>query len=132
MPTALPRAGPSSVPPLRVTSTSRGILARGKGAEHEPVGQHRGHVLQAVHGDVDAAVEQRLLDLLHEERLAAEVGEGDVGEAVAGRPDGHDLDVDAEGAQRPGDQFDWTRASRLPRVPMRIFTPLAPGGRPCP
>src|SRR4029079_17505897 len=55
--------------------------------------------LQAVHAHVDVAREQRLLDLLHEEGLAPELGEGHLGQAVAGGADDHDLGVGAVRAQ---------------------------------
>ncbi len=45
-----------------------------------------------MNGEVDAPVEQRLLDLLGEERFAADIGERPVGDAVAARAHGHDLD----------------------------------------
>ena len=36
-----------------------------------------------MHGEVDALVQERLLDLLREQPLAADIGERPVGEAVA-------------------------------------------------
>ena len=55
--------------------------------------QSRGHVLGGVHGDVDAPVEQRLLDLLGEEALAAGFRKRPVLDAVATGRD----DLDGEG-----------------------------------
>ena len=40
-------------------------------------------VLQAVHGEVDPAIEQRLVDLLGEQALAADLGEAAVLHRVA-------------------------------------------------
>ena len=44
-------------------------------ADDETVGVGRGHVLRGVHGDVDPAGEQRLLDLLHEHAALADLPE---------------------------------------------------------
>ena len=46
------------------------ILALGNRRQHQPVGQFRRQILQAVHGEIGAAVEQRLFDLLREQPLA--------------------------------------------------------------
>jgi hypothetical protein len=45
-----------------------------------------------VHGDVDAAVQQRVVDLLGEQALAADVGERLVEDLVARGLDDHDLE----------------------------------------
>ena len=63
--------------------TSLGILALRDGGEHEPVGKLRGKILQTVDGEVRAAVEERLVDLLREDALAYDDG---VQLARAGRP----------------------------------------------
>ena len=68
------------------------ILARQEGGELEPVRQHRRHVLGGMHGDVDAAGEQRLLDLLGEQALAAGLRQRPVLDAVAAGRDHHDLE----------------------------------------
>ena len=49
-----------------------------------------GQVLGRVHRDVDAPVEQRLLDLAHEDAAAAELGEPAAPVAIAERRDRHD------------------------------------------
>src|SRR5262249_15848431 len=79
------------------------VFARRKGRERKAVGKLRGHVLEAVDARVHPAVEQRLLDLPDEERLASEVREGDVGETVAGGADDDDLDVDSARGASVGD-----------------------------
>ena len=53
------------------------VGALGHAHDREPVGQLGGHVLGRVHGEVDLAGQQRLLDLLHEARL--------VGQALGGQ-----------------------------------------------
>ena len=50
-------------------------------ADGQPVGVGRGHVLRGVHCDVDASVEQRLLELLDEDAARADLAE----RAPAGR-----------------------------------------------
>ena len=52
---------------------------------------------------VHPAVEESLLDLPHEERLAPEIGECDIRQAVARRADDHDLDLRAARPERVGD-----------------------------
>ena len=76
------RAGRASPRAARVTRTSRGSSRGGKRGQAEAGRQLGGKILEAVHGDVDAPVEQRLLDLAHEEALAAEVGQARRGAAV--------------------------------------------------
>ncbi len=65
-------------------------------ASVKPVGQFGGHVLETVHGHIDATVEQRLLDFLGEQSLAADFGQRDVGDLVAGGLDDFDAAVFAE------------------------------------
>ena len=57
-----------------------------------PGGLRRRHVLHAVHGDVDAARQQRFLDLLDEQALAAGLGQRPVLDGIARGLDGDDLD----------------------------------------
>ncbi len=47
------------------------------------------HVLDRVHGEARAIVEERFLDLLHEEAFSAHFGEGTILDLVAGRDDLH-------------------------------------------
>ena len=68
------------------------ILARQEGRDHEARRLRRRHVLHAVHGGIDAAAEQRFLDLLDEQALAAGLGQRPVLDHVAGGLDDHDLD----------------------------------------
>ena len=50
--------------------------------------QLRGQILHGMHGEIDTAVEQRFVDLLGEQALAAEVAQRLVADAVARRGDG--------------------------------------------
>ena len=59
---------------LGATRTSRGSSRGGTQARARPRGQDARDVLDRVHGEVGAPVEERLLDLLHEEPLAADLG----------------------------------------------------------
>ena len=76
-----------------------------------------------MHGEVDAPVEQRLLDLLGEQALAADLGQRPVLDAVAGGADDDDLDrllaAPSAAASRARTTCACTSASGLPRVPMR-------------
>ena len=63
------------------------ILARQEGGDDEARRLRRRHVLHAVHRGVDAAREQRLLDLLDEQALAAGLGQRPVLDDVARGPD---------------------------------------------
>jgi hypothetical protein len=84
-----------------------GVGAGRDGAEDEPRRERGGQVLQRVHGAVDAAVLQRLLDLLHEEALAARGRERPLLQAVAGRSNGHQL----------GREIGMRRRQRVAHVP---------------
>jgi len=72
------------------------IRARQQGADHEPVRQPGRHVLHGMDGDVDPTVQQRLLDLLREQSLAADLGQRTVEEPVSGGAD----DLEAHGILR--------------------------------
>ena len=74
------------------TSASRGSSRGRCAAITSPGGSQRRHVLQRMDGESIAAVEQRLLDLLGEQALAADLGERPVGDAVAGGADDDDFD----------------------------------------
>ena len=76
------------------------IFARQEGGDHQPGRLRRRHVLHAVHGDVDAARQQRLLDLLDEQALAAGLGQRPVLDGIAGGLDGDDLDGIGRGQRR--------------------------------
>ena len=62
-----------------------GVKALGHCGEHEPFRQFRWHVLEAVHGEVDFACEHRLLKLLREKSLAADLRQRRIEHAVAFR-----------------------------------------------
>ena len=68
------------------------VLARQAARDREAGRQQRRHVLQRMDGEVDRAGEQRLLDLLGEEPLAALVGERARRGTVAAGADRHDLE----------------------------------------
>jgi hypothetical protein len=76
-------------PPGRITAAR--ILARQYRPELEALGQDGRHVLAAVDGEVDVAGEQRVLDLLHEQPLAANLGQRRVGQPITRRLDDDDL-----------------------------------------
>ena len=66
-----------------------GVLAFGDRGDGQTLGLFGGDVLHRVDGDIDAAVQQGLLDLLGEQGLAADFQQAAVLDAVAG---GDDLD----------------------------------------
>ena len=71
-----------------------GILARRIRADDEPGGVGRRHVLRRVDGNVDPAVQQGLLELLHEYAPLADLSERLAAVAVAGRRDRNERDLD--------------------------------------
>jgi hypothetical protein len=70
-----------------------------------------------VHGEVDTPLEKRLVDLLGEQSLAAEVAQGLVADAVARR--GDDLKRDRFLGEAVGDA---ERCLDMPRLPERKRT----------
>jgi hypothetical protein len=68
------------------------ILARQTRGKHQPVRQHRRHVLGGMHREVDRTAEQRLLDLLGEQALAARLAQRAILDAIARGADRDDLD----------------------------------------
>ena len=92
-PSAVTRVGPGRVRrlPRGSTSASRGSSRGSAARQRQPVGQHRRHVLAAVHGEVDVAGQQRVLDFLDEQALAADLRQRRVREPIAGRLDDDDL-----------------------------------------
>ena len=81
---------------------SRGSSRRVYAPTASPSSVGRGHVLRRVHGDVDAALEQRLLELLHEHAAGADLAERPRAIAVARGRDRHERDLDPGPAQRLG------------------------------
>jgi len=67
------------------------------GAERQAAGQRGGHVLEAVHGQVDLAGQHRLFDLLQEGALAADAFQAPIEHLVAGGGDLLELDLVAAG-----------------------------------
>ena len=72
------------------------VLALGHGGQHQARGQLGGQILQAVHGEIGAAVEQGFLNLLGEQALGPDLGERHIGDLVAGGLD------DFDAARKPG------------------------------
>ena len=83
----------------RPISASAGIAPGGERADHQRLVRRRREVLGRVHGDVGAAVEHGLLDLLDEHALAADHVQRHVLAAVTGRVDEHELGL-APGRRR--------------------------------
>ena len=81
----------------RVAVAHEGVARVGAlrdGRDGESLGNLRRHILQAVHGEVDLAREHRLLELLGEEPLAADLRERRVEDLVALRR--HETFLDGE------------------------------------
>src|SRR6185437_14131091 len=76
------------------------ILAPEVRAHDEPVRIGRGQILGGVDGDVDAPVEQRLLELLDEDAAGADLAERTGAVTVAGGRDRHEHELDAGRPQR--------------------------------
>ena len=96
------RGGPDPHPgadPVGSAQRVTRILARRVRADDEAVGVGRRHVLRGVDGDVDPAVEQRLLELLDEDAALADLAERLRAVAVACRRDRDERDLDAGPAQ---------------------------------
>src|SRR5439155_4328586 len=79
------------------------IFALGERREREARRRLGREILEAVHGAVERAGEEHLLDLAHEEPLAADRRQLDLETPVALGPYRHDRDVAAQRAQRRGD-----------------------------
>ncbi len=105
----------SSAAARRVTQHVARILAAGKArARHSPAGISAGKILQAVHGDVDRSRQERLLDLAHEETLAAHQGERRACESIALRAHGDDLHRVAPARRRCADHARLGQGQRAP------------------
>src|SRR5581483_8215363 len=77
------------------------FLARKHTRDGQTVGENRRHVLAAVNGEIDLVPQQRLLDFLHEQALAADFGQRRVLQPVARRPDDHDAALRSTGFGNP-------------------------------
>ena len=100
------------------------ILARQRAGQHDAGRQLGLQVLQAVHGEVDPAVQQRLVDLLGEQPLAADLRQRPVLHRVAGGADDVLLEhvrsrSTGQNAQRVENRRVCISASGEPRVPTR-------------
>ena len=76
----------------RPAARRAGPRARGRAPSTRPTGHLGRQILHRVHRDLGAPVEQRLLDLLDEEPLAADLGERAVEDLVAARLQHQQLD----------------------------------------
>ena len=100
---AVATRAPSGTSSQRAGRADPGVARIGPlqaGAERQARRLVAGQVLRGVHGDVDAAVAQRLLDLGREDAAAADLGERAPPVAVALRRERHDRDGVPEPAQR--------------------------------
>ena len=97
------RASPAGAA-IAPQSASRGSSRDEVGADGQPGGVSRGHVLGGVDGGVDAPVEQRLLELLYEDAAVADLAEGATSVAVAGGRDRHERDLPPRGTEPLGDE----------------------------
>ncbi len=79
-----------------------GIDARGYGGHDELGRRLRRQILERVHGELDALLDERLLDLAHEHALRADRAEQRRLILVAGGLDDHELHVEAGLAQARG------------------------------
>ena len=60
-----------------------GVFALRHTENREPVGQHGRHILHTVDRKVDVFPQERLLDLLHEQPLSADLGERNVEDLIS-------------------------------------------------
>ena len=79
---------------MRLDEAIAWILALGESDEHLAARQEGGHVLQAVHGDVDFSEAERFVEFAREQALAAGIDQAFGGQPVAGGREGHDLRFD--------------------------------------
>src|SRR6266545_3166687 len=91
-----------------------GVLSLGKRREAEARWNLRRQVLETVHGAIEGAGEEHLLDLPHEEPLPADRRQLDLEAAITLGPYRHDLDG---GAQRPQRGRDALRLDQRERAP---------------
>ena len=85
---------------LRTAERVPGIVAAEISADHQTFGIRGGHVLRGVDGDVDPPLEQRLLELFHEDPARADLTERTGAVAVTGRRDRDERELDAGRSQR--------------------------------
>src|SRR4030095_942225 len=72
-----------------------GIFSFRDRTEVEPFGKLKWHILKAMDCNVDAAIEQRFIDFLGEESLAADIRQRHIENLIASSFDGNELDVQA-------------------------------------
>ncbi len=97
-----PHPGPD---PVGAAESVPRVLAGRVGADREPFGVRRGHVLGGMDGDVDPPREQRLLELLDEDAALADLPERLRPVAVARGRDRDERDLHPWPAQRLGGAF---------------------------
>ena len=134
VPSTAPDGISSIVRYLRLTNASR---TSSRGSVAAIVSPGKRHVLHGMHGKVDRAGEQRLLDLLREQSLAADLDRGRSRMrsplVVIVRISNASSPSPCAAARRARTSCACASASGEPRVPMRkglACTPLAPGVRP--
>ncbi len=123
-PTVAPCGSSLMVRTERPMKASRGS-SRGRKARRSSPSRQRGrHVLRRMHRDIDAAVEQRLLDLLGEQALAAGFRERPVLDTVAAGRDRHDLESALRQTVRrhqPGTRLRWPAPVRARFLSCRFW-----------
>src|SRR5207247_8341471 len=87
---------------LRTDERVTWIVAFEVRAHREPGRVGRRHVLRGMHGDVDSARKQRLLNLLDEDAPVADLPERTGAVAIAGSGDGDERDLVAVAAKHRG------------------------------
>ena len=95
-------AVPTRMPGTQLASATERvarILSLQVRTDRKAFGIRRGHVLRGVHGNVDATVEQRLLQLLDEDTTSSDLAEGTRAVTVARCRDGNERDLDTRRAQ---------------------------------
>ena len=102
VPTTAPRGSSASVRALRLTNASRASSRSRNAVSTRPSGSKVGMSLEECTARSMRRVEQRLLDLLGEQALAAGLGQRPVLDAVAGGADHLELDPLRREAVRPG------------------------------
>ncbi len=90
------------------------ILPSEDGADDKAVGKKGRHILHAVDGEIDRSRDERLLDLLDEESLASDLGEGDGKDHVPRR-----LDDDEFGGASGGLPKELGHMAGLPQGELR-------------
>jgi hypothetical protein len=97
------------------------VFALENGGKRDTRFQHRGEVLQAVHGDINRAIQQGPIDFLGEKSAAADLPQRHIGAGITLGADPHELNGRRTGL-RPDQTLDVTR---LPQRQRRAAGPDA-------